>query len=164
MATNVNSLVLSACECSRDIIAPISLPENNKDYVELKKTFMRNYYKELKLHSSVGDKPCYGKQLAQVSTLSSIFSSHKKDLKRLKEHISKTEEKTKKRQYIDLPRKKVSIPEYINSFLSLTSSFENILTTFYKPEDIVPIKILVDSANANCLTLSVFEKSISHSD
>jgi perosamine synthetase len=52
---------------------------------------------------------------------------------------------------------------FMNAF-GFTSSFENILTTFYKPEDIVPIKILVDSANANCLTLSVFEKSISHSD
>jgi len=86
MADNVDSLVLSGCECSKTITPPTYSPENTLEYVKVKKTFLANYLKELKLHS----------------------------------------------------------------------------TPFYKPDDHIPILLLIQAAQANFLSITVFESSILH--
>jgi hypothetical protein len=163
MADNVDSLVLSGCECSKTITPPTYSPENTLEYVKVKKTFLANYLKELKLHSTpslVCVKPCYGKQLAKVRTLNTIFISHQKDLKRLKQHINDFQQKNNTKRILNLARKPVAISDYIESFLQLNSSFAKVLSTFYKPDDHIPVLLLIQAAQANFLSITVFESSL----
>jgi hypothetical protein len=97
-----------------------------------------------------------------VRTLNTIFISHQKDLKRLKQHISDFQQKNNTKRILNLARKPVAISDYIESFLHLNSSFAQVLSTFYKPDDHIPILLLIQAAQANFLSITVFESSILH--
>lgn len=163
MSDNVDSLVLSGCECSKTIVPTTYTPENTLEYVKVKKTFLVNYLKELQLHSTpslVCVKPCYGKQLAKVGTLNSLFISHQKDLKRLQKHIIEFQQNKNIKRQLNLVRKPVAITDYIESFLQLNTSFAKVLSTFYKPDDHIPIHLLIQAAQANYWSIKIFETSL----
>jgi hypothetical protein len=156
MSANVKTTQLTSCGCAPKFI---SASNNDKEYIEVMKTFLDDLTKQLILHSHkdlVNIKPCYGKQHTSVASVSSILKVHSTILKRLKTNVEKREHLTKRPAFMRL-RKPVYLKEYVNCFYMLTQSFQSVLSTFFNPTDILPIPVYIDSAKGARLSLGLLD-------
>lgn len=148
---------LRNCPCVP--VAPL-FPSDDVEFIKTKQTFLKKYFVQLVLHTNehlVGFKPCFGKQQTSVSTLKSIYNSHNKDLKRLKNHLV-----NKNQANYKLKHSSISAFHYFNCFYMTCETFIRILSTLYKPTDQVSVNLLIEATKSQLITLSVFEEIINN--
>jgi hypothetical protein len=151
-------------ECGCGPIKP-SFPDKDIAYVTQKLKYVKNYLKEVIIHSSerlVGVEPCYGKHLSKVRLVRASFRSYKKTLQQFKKYLS--EKKFENKLPLQFPNKTCSYSEYYNSCYMLCEAFDNLFATFFNPTDLIPIQTFIDSIKLQIQTLTIIQKGLQNGE